>query len=471
MAEQGSHRSEDPFLLLVLAVIMAACMLSAISFLAEDFRRLTTLAAWLHVWPVARAGSSHAYLADIPLLGQHLVRPSITVEEFLRSRWPEPISREEWTAIQLVAGRAAILIHGPVFTWFALRRRRKRPDLLFRSTHDLESLIEAQSAHWSHLGIVRHFDRPHLRVNPDQAVAEKARQRDQAMSQPAPDTGHLLKPAMPPLVPPDLEMALQPETWLRAQGLAAGAPPVALPEERMPGNDREWGHLTSDAICEVLEEQLGRPWTGFDGLRTVHRALVAAIALGHDFRRREMAQLLSTLAALAERAARQGRRLEEILPEHPRLAARIDRILNGQPGKGLLEVATRHGWQKTAIIGMLQAAREDRGVISTASLVWVKHEDRDLWYALNSAGNFTTSAEAAGPSAHYRAEQQAGQALRRPAVFQLSRSLTEDYLDLDNPRTLQRRIAARKRRPVGFKLMERAAEWTSCSQDPAGDRK
>ena len=109
------------------------------------------------------------------------------------------------------------------------------------------------------------------------------------------------------------------------------------------------------------------------------------------------------------------------------------------------------------MMGMLQAARKDRGVISTASFIWLKREDRCLWQALNAVGNAVAFAEAAAVCAHYRAERQAGLPLRRPSAFQASRSLVQDYLDLENPRNSRRRAAAAKRRPVGRNLAEAAA--------------
>ena len=96
-------------------------------------------------------------------------------------------------------------------------------------------------------------------------------------------------------------------------------------------------------------------------------------------------------------------------------------------------------------------------MISTASFIWLKREDRCLWHALNAAGNAVAVAEAAAVCAHFRAERQAGLPLRRPSAFQASRSLVQDYLDLENPRIAQRRAAARKRSPVGRKLAESAA--------------
>ena len=462
MAGDNGARGEDPLLFLVLLVMAAFVIVALSEFMVEDLFRVTAVAAWLHVWPVAKVTRIAEWSVDLPVVGTHLVQPAVTAEGLLRQAWTGDIGRLDWSIGQASAGRIAVALYGPVMLLLAWRARSNRPDLRFRRSHSLESLLEVQSAVWPALRAVRHFEGVEMRHNPEIAIAEARSNLEWRHVVAGPEAGSLaLRPASRIVAPSAFEIALRPETWLRAEGMARhgreGPTDAEDIVDRTVGLSNEWEHLTADAVSEVMEARLGPPWTGLAGLRPVHRGLAAAFACFFSFRDKEGRNLLTALAVLADGAIAKDRPLDsELLGNRP-VAGQVEGVLDGEPGRKLLRVADRHAWQRTAMMGMLQAARKDRGVISTASIIWLRREDRCLWHALNAAGNAVAVAEAAAVCAHYRAERQAGLALRRPSVFQASRSLVQDYLDLENPRILQRRAAARKRSPVGRKLAESAA--------------
>lgn len=461
MAGDNGRRSEDPFFILVLSALAAFAVVALAEFMVDDLLRVTAVAAWLHVWPIAWVAGIAEWSVDLPVVGTLLVRPSVTAEGLLRQAWSGDVSRLDWSIGQATAGRIAVALYGPALLQLALRARSNRPDLKFRRTHSLESLLEAQSAAWPASRVVRHFQGVEMRHNPENAIAE-ARRLEWKHGVAGPEAGSLaLRPASRIVAPPAFEIALRPETWLKAQGMARRGPEVPTYEgdlvDRTVELTDEWEHLTADAVSEVMEARLGSPWTGLAGLRPVHRGLAAAFACFLSHREKEGRNLLTALAVLADGAMARDRSLDAMLLGNRLVAGQIEGALGGAPGRELLRVADRHAWQRTAMMGMLQAARKDRGVISTASFIWLRWEDRCLWHALNAAGNAVAVAEAAAVCAHYRAERQAGLPLRRPSAFQASRSLVQDYLDLENPRMLQRRSVVRKRSPVGRKLAESAA--------------
>ncbi len=446
--------------MILLLVAAMAIGLAVFQTLSDEFRRVTAVAAWLHVLPVARVASDFQWLADAPAIGSYLFKPAITVEELLRGAWTDGIGWVAWEQGQLVAGRIAALLYGPLLLAFAWRVRRGRPDLLYRRVHDLESLIETQTPIWPNAASTRQFRDLGARCNPDdRIVSERARPANDPGKTPV-AVSNLLVPLAPPVQPSATEIALRPETWLRAQGLAAqldrDRSDVVFTDATEPAE--EWHHLSVDAVCEVFESRLGPPWTGLAGLRPSHRGLAALFALRIVHKESEANELLTVLTHLADRAWAAGASLDRELRKDGTSLAAIDCILAGPAGVAISRVAGMHAWLFTAMMGMLQAARKDRGVISTASFLWLKREDRDLWYALNSTGNAVAVAEAAAVCAQYRAERQCRQPLRRPAVYLAARSLIDDYLDLENPRIAQRRAAARERRPVGRKLADAARE-------------
>ena len=161
---------------------------------------------------------------------------------------------------------------------------------------------------------------------------------------------------------------------------------------------------------------------------------------------------MNRLAMLAVGGAADRFGMNEAISRDSRLSEEIDGILDSSRSRGLKDVARRHAWETTAMIAMLMAARKDRGVLSSASFLWLKREDRGLWYALNNAGNAAIMAEAAGALAHFRAERQIGRPLRRPATRQAAVSFLENYFDAAPERVAKRRSLARFRTPVGTRL-------------------
>ena len=429
--------------------------------MVDDLLRLTAVAAWLHVWPVAKVAGIAEWSVDLPVVGTLLVQPAVTAEGLLRQAWSGDIGRLDWSIGQATAGRAAVAIYGPLMLQLAWRAQPNRPDLAFRRTHSLESLLETLSAVWPASRVVRHFEGIEMRHNPENAIAG-ARKLERQHGIAGPGAGSLaVRPASRIVAPPTFEIALRPETWLKAEGMSrqgSEGPTDAVDlDDRTVELSNEWEHLTADAVSEVMEARLGPPWTGLAGLGPAHRGLAAAFACFLSHREKEGRNLLTALAVLADSAMARDKSLDAELLGNRLVAGQVEDALGGIPGMELLRIADRHAWQRTAMMGMLQAARKDRGVISTASFIWLRREDRCLWHALNAAGNAVAVAEAAAVCAHYRAERQAGLPLRRPSAFQASRSLVQDYLDLENPRILQRRAAVRKRSPVGRKLAESAA--------------
>ena len=119
----------------------------------------------------------------------------------------------------------------------------------------------------------------------------------------------------------------------------------------------------------------------------------------------------------------------------------------------MLETANRHAWQETAFPAMLSVERKDRGVLASAAFLWLKSEDRPLWYILNNVGSEATMVEAAGAMSHFRAEMQIGKPIRRPAVRQTARALLEDYLDMTPEHVASRRRWEELGRSAGDELV------------------
>jgi intracellular multiplication protein IcmP len=235
----------------------------------------------------------------------------------------------------------------------------------FLTRHTLESLIRVQAKMWPIIS-------PIVKVNPSK-------------------TGRILGDMVPDKLPLFAE-ALSPEEWISWNRipLVNGVP------------DR-------DAVRRAFIHQLGPRWNGIASLPLHMRALLAAFALKGAQKREESETLLGRLALSWSPAT-------GFKPDHE-LAAEIEKILRSpECGGRIAPVLDQYAWRTTAMIGALHWARNNGGVLAPAQFLWLRAEDRALWYPLNNLGRRAFHSEGAGAMAHFMAETNAKKPLPIPRV-------------------------------------------------------
>ena len=271
--------------------------------------------------------------------------------------------------------------------------------------------------------------------------------------------GELVSLAPAAATPSPWHRALRPEEWLVAHGLSLDMKEIERARERewsYPDALLEargtWKDLSLDTLMEVLSEQLRSPWTGFASLRPCHRALAAVMCLFYAYDIKGGNALLEDLGAINDAIRARAGAMDAALEAEEGFMKRIDDILEGKPGKLMRDVAEKHAWVESAFPAMLAIARKDRGVLPAAAFLWLKAEDRRLWYILDNVGSEAVMVESAGAMAHYRAEHQIGRPIRRPAVYQAARAVLEDYLDMTPERIDARLDKEVRSRTAGQKI-------------------
>ena len=162
----------------------------------------------------------------------------------------------------------------------------------------------------------------------------------------------------------------------------------------------------------ALARQLGPVWTGPAAAQPHARFLFAAFALHAA---RERAEATRLLGDFAQHIAGQGNRGALNVPAA--LVARADVILaDREVTAGCVAVAARHAFQTTALMAVLEHARDKAGVLAPAQFNGLKLVDRSLWYALHSLGMPNPYVEALGARAHWAAEVLGGRPLPAPAI-------------------------------------------------------
>jgi intracellular multiplication protein IcmP len=167
----------------------------------------------------------------------------------------------------------------------------------------------------------------------------------------------------------------------------------------------------SDEVAEAsLVGQLGKRWTGVHAADPHVRCLFAAFALQAERRRDEACALLGDLAVSLPPG---NGEIPLSLPRH--IVAEAESILaETEVVRRCAEVAARHAYTTTAMMGVLKFARQRSGILNPGQFNWLKLVDRNLWYALVWPPNPYT--EAGGAQDHYNAEIEAGRPLVLPNV-------------------------------------------------------
>lgn len=167
--------------------------------------------------------------------------------------------------------------------------------------------------------------------------------------------------------------------------------------------------LLLDRARAIFGKQLGHMWQGVNALRDHERCLFAAFAaqINNDT---ELAQQIIDDLAMAYLRARKAKDIKQINSLHANKA--LQQYGNS---KEVQKIVSRHGYVRTALISMLEKARNN-GVLPPNWFRWLKTVDRVTWYALNDLGLDVASVEAAGIRAHWLAESMGKAPIVNPMI-------------------------------------------------------
>lgn len=438
----GQPQEDNLIITIIVCVIVYFLLILAFQYYRNHFNALIGALSWAHLVIPAYA---HRLLGEV--LPLSFLQRADTAEAFLTKGGYAAMTDNQRTMILSIAGRWAGFVYAPILIWLGARSRKYRPDEVYKVKPSLDQMIAMQAEHWK---TTRHARASDIRKEEDMDVATAAdfigKTRQDLEKGPAAWASIMLRPDTPAWRPPKWSRSLRPEEVLMTYGtthdqneweaIRSGNPPDAGSLLLFP--DR-WKDVDLDSTMEVLAAQLTKPWTNFDALRPCHRALCAVFALFYDYKNSAGEALLNDCSVLYEKTGCSVG-MDKAIEAEEGFPARIAKILDGTQGKQLAKAANKHAWLETAMVQMLSLARKDRGVLAAAQFIWLKVEDRGLWYALVNTGGDAFMAESAGVMAHHKAETQLGLPLRRPAVYQAARAMIEDYLDMRPERIKKRHI-------------------------------
>lgn len=256
-----------------------------------------------------------------------------------------------------VAVAAFVLL---VYTMFAF------PSNQFKTRFSLESMMVAQAKTWPVIT-------PFLKFNP-----AKLKSRPPGSK-----------------IPTELPLfaeALYPEEWMAHNRIRVinGVP------------DR-------DQMRRALMVQLGPRFEGLDSLSEPVYCLAAAFALKGARKRDDCDKLLGEIAKCWSDD-------KGFVPSPTVKSIAAKTLSERKYVEPLLAVMNNHAYVATAMIAALSWARLQGGVLAPALFVWLRGEDRALWYPLNNLGRRSFHVEAAGAMAHYQAEVTANKAIVIPRL-------------------------------------------------------
>lgn len=444
MAQPGQPQEDHLVTTLVCCLALYFGLILAMNSYRDHMNALIGALCWAHIVAPAYV---HRYLGDVLPLG--FLQGADAAEAFLAKGGYATMTEGQRNVILSVTGRWSSLVYVPVLIWLGARSRRYRPDEVYKSKPSLDQMIAMQAEHWK---TIRHARASDIRKEKDMDIIAAADfigiTRKRLAEGPAATASIMLRPDTPAWRPPRWARSLRPEEVLMTYGAIHDLDEWSSIRTKNPPNadslllfPNRWKDVDLESTMEILASQLTRPWTDFNALRPCHRALCAVFALFYDYKNSEGEALLNDCSIIYERSGR-AIGMDKAVEAENGFLARIARILNGNQGKQLAAAADRHAWLETAMVQMLSLSRKDRGVLAAAQFIWLKVEDRGLWYALVNTGGDAFMAESAGVMAHHKAETQLGLPLRRPAVYQAARAMIEDYLDMRPERIEKRHLRA-----------------------------
>lgn len=459
MSQHGQQSQGDDQETMKLIIFGAITIVLIVMLLAAQEHKINAFlgaVSWLHVAPFAYPAIFLPVLMDIPVLGSWLFMPAVGTLDYLADGGYAYMDGSARSFVLTASGRAATLLYGGVLAWIALRGSDFRVDQKYKTRHTLETMIWMQSDMWMTSRLARYINPLKGKEISARRIADVAAKK---MTLTKAGIGEVLPRDHMSIQPGTWNRALRPEEWLIATGLSFSSERYGyltsaggIVREIDFEFRGEWEKLRLETISETLSEQLRSPWLGPEKLRPCHKAAYAAMALFYAYDIEGGNNLLSDIGILADVTRGNRGALDKALLAEKGMMARIDAICTGPHGKKLALLGQNSAYVESAFPVFLAASRKDRGVLPPAAFIWMKAEDRLMWYIIDSVGNEAICVEAAGALAHARAEQQIMKKMRRPAVYQAARAMLEDYLDMTPERITARKDKEVRSRAPGTQL-------------------
>lgn len=197
-----------------------------------------------------------------------------------------------------------------------------------------------------------------------------------------------LQPPRPPGSPVPAELppfaeALGPEEWLA-----------------YTGNTAKDGKVDEAMAAKAFQKQLIGRWKGWKSLEPYQQVMLAAFCLKASRKRDASDHMLGRLAMCWN--AKGGLKLGR----DKKLLGDARKVLKSRKlAQGTLEACNKHAFVTTALLGALNFARNEGGVLAPAQFVWLRAHERRLWYPLNNLGRHSYHMEAFGAMSHFKAER------------------------------------------------------------------
>lgn len=453
----GVNKSDDPiwiFLIIMVVIVGIFFLMNKYYWL---FNAIYGSIAWAHIYPVAMLGEFVPILQRVPLLGSLLIQPAVESNAFLSGGGFSEMTYSGMgnarNYVMTAAGRIAFFIYAPFLIKAIFTETQVHVDQKYKRKHSLESMLFEQAKSFPTIRMFKHLDPIASRDLMPRDFTEGAVRQIKASKGPI---GELISGTRVMIRPSGFTRSINPEEWLVSNGLVMNDKQFSkLTSGLFPADDREfyfeseWGKLTIPSLCEVLENQLVTKWTSPEDLPHHLRALFAVMVMFYGYDLKGGNAFLDDLGVLSEKSVMTKTKMKDLIKNDPAIMKKIDAAINSTPGKQMAQIAKGHAWVETALPTLLRKARFERGVLASASFIWLKREDRVAWYILNATGNETVNVEAAGAMAHNRAELDFKSPLQVPHVYQAARSILHDYLDCRPDR-----LAAKKLRQEDARTLD-----------------
>lgn len=173
--------------------------------------------------------------------------------------------------------------------------------------------------------------------------------------------------------------------------------------------------IYEDRTFKVFLKQLGTPWKSINSLSNVEKQIFA-ILISQAMRdgktslelRKNLGHYYTSKKSIFDFFKNRKKKKE------------VDKMVNSVIKKYSQEeyvknIINKHFYVKTVFAGLLKSSRVD-GVLSNSEFLWLKLQDRDLWYVLCNVGRKSAFVECAGVWSHFLFEEYVERKISNPMV-------------------------------------------------------